>query len=362
MFCRLISECAANSACNPAKQIPCRNHASPQRTCLREHHTTPGAGVSNCGCRAWRGGGRGAAPPDGDGVPAPFTVIPAKAGTYPSVQPSPRNPPPPTPYDKRPLRRRPPHPLRWTPTGQSRARGNPDGRGRGDERWLHLAPFPPQNPHFRPRTAPNRPHRQPDPTSKWCQMVPNGATIMEQGVPEPSATQIEEPYPAESPPASDAHDAGAPELRTPIPLTPKQMLAFPYIVSASSLRQAAEAAQIGRNTLTRWMQDPRFRAEVERAREEVADPRLRRNRRPRPQRRHHPRRPPRRPQPQRPQLRRPHRSPQRLQSQRPSRNPPQRRPTRKRPRPTQKPKVGGPLCPLNPPHAVPLHTGRTWGE
>ena len=94
---------------------------------------------------------------------------------------------------------------------------------------------------------------------------------MEQGVPEPSATQIEEPYPEESPPAPDAHDAGAPELRTPIPLTPKQMLAFPYIVSAPSLRQAAEAAQIGRNTLTRWMQDPRFRAEVERAREEVAD-------------------------------------------------------------------------------------------
>ncbi len=102
-------------------------------------------------------------------------------------------------------------------------------------------------------------------------MMQNEAALKGQSAPEPAATEIEDPYPAEFHPAPDAQDAGAPELRAPVPLTPKQMLAFPYIVSAPSLRQAADAAQVGRATLTRWMQDPRFRAEVERAREEVAD-------------------------------------------------------------------------------------------
>ena len=99
-------------------------------------------------------------------------------------------------------------------------------------------------------------------------MVQNGATL-KQSASEPVALKPPEPHPAEPPPAPDA--PGAPDLHAPVPLTPKQMLAFPYIVSAPSLSKAAEAAQIGRNTLTRWMQDPNFRAEVERAREEIAD-------------------------------------------------------------------------------------------
>ena len=99
-------------------------------------------------------------------------------------------------------------------------------------------------------------------------MRPNDATLKGQRASDPVALEPPEPHPAEPPPAPDA---GVPDLRAPVPLTPKQMLAFPYIVSAPSLRQAAEAAQVGRATLTRWMQDPNFRAEVERAREEVAD-------------------------------------------------------------------------------------------
>ncbi len=105
-------------------------------------------------------------------------------------------------------------------------------------------------------------------------MMQNEAALKGQSAPEPGAAEIEEPYPAEPPPPPDAPDvggAGAAELHAPVPLTPKQMLAFPYIVSAPSLSKAAEAAQVGRASLTRWMQDPRFRAEVERAREEVAD-------------------------------------------------------------------------------------------
>ena len=64
---------------------------------------------------------------------------------------------------------------------------------------------------------------------------------------------------------------GAPPLPVPAQLTPRQMLAIPYIVSAPSLRKGAQAARIGRNTLARWMQDPNFRAEIEQARRAVAD-------------------------------------------------------------------------------------------
>jgi len=67
-----------------------------------------------------------------------------------------------------------------------------------------------------------------------------------------------------------ASDGGAPPP-APLKLTPRQMLAIPYIVSAPTIRQGAEAAHIGRNTLTRWMRDPAFRAEIEEARRRVAD-------------------------------------------------------------------------------------------
>ena len=52
-------------------------------------------------------------------------------------------------------------------------------------------------------------------------------------------------------------------------LTPRQAGALPHIVAAPSLRQGARAAGIGYTTVARWMQDPRFRAEVERARQAV---------------------------------------------------------------------------------------------
>ncbi|MDE2837893.1 MAG: hypothetical protein OXL97_10380 [Chloroflexota bacterium] len=68
-------------------------------------------------------------------------------------------------------------------------------------------------------------------------------------------------------------DHGDANASPPVPaqLTPRQMLAIPYIVSAPSLRRGAQAARIGRNTLTRWMQDPNFRAEIGQARRHVPD-------------------------------------------------------------------------------------------
>ena len=65
--------------------------------------------------------------------------------------------------------------------------------------------------------------------------------------------------------------SGSPPPLPPARLTPRQMLAIPYIVSAPSMRQAARDARIGRATLTRWMHDADFRAEVEQARRRVAD-------------------------------------------------------------------------------------------
>ncbi len=64
---------------------------------------------------------------------------------------------------------------------------------------------------------------------------------------------------------------GGPPPLPPARLTPRQMLAIPYIVSAPSMRQAARDARIARATLTRWMHDPDFRTEVEEARRRVAD-------------------------------------------------------------------------------------------
>ena len=97
------------------------------------------------------------------------------------------------------------------------------------------------------------PHRgaagTPESTSEWCQMMPDDATTTEDTAPRP----VDSPPPA------------------PVKLTPRQMLAVPYIVSAPSMRQSARAAHIGRATLTRWMHDPDFRAEIEQARRRVAD-------------------------------------------------------------------------------------------
>ena len=46
-------------------------------------------------------------------------------------------------------------------------------------------------------------------------------------------------------------------------LTWKQELAMPHILAAQSERDGARAAQISRNTLQRWMDNPSFRAELE---------------------------------------------------------------------------------------------------
>ncbi len=72
---------------------------------------------------------------------------------------------------------------------------------------------------------------------------------------------------------SETAPGSGPARQPPAPaqLTPRQMLAIPYIVSAPSISGAARAARIGRTTLVRWMQDPDFRAEIEQARRAVAD-------------------------------------------------------------------------------------------
>ena len=54
-------------------------------------------------------------------------------------------------------------------------------------------------------------------------------------------------------------------------LTPRQALALPYITAAPSAVEGAIAANIGRTTLHRWMNDPTFRAEFELQRKAVAD-------------------------------------------------------------------------------------------
>ena len=53
-------------------------------------------------------------------------------------------------------------------------------------------------------------------------------------------------------------------------LTPRQAGALPHIVAAPSLRKGARAAGLSYTTVARWMQDPRFRAEVEHARQALS--------------------------------------------------------------------------------------------
>ena len=56
-----------------------------------------------------------------------------------------------------------------------------------------------------------------------------------------------------------------------VDLTPKQTVAMPYIAANPSMTEAAKAAGISRVTLYRWMQDPSFRAELERIRRDAVD-------------------------------------------------------------------------------------------
>ena len=63
------------------------------------------------------------------------------------------------------------------------------------------------------------------------------------------------------------------DLNGPTPksaLTPRQATALPYIASTDSLNQGAIRAQIGLTTLKRWMNDVRFRSELQRMRDEAA--------------------------------------------------------------------------------------------
>ena len=52
---------------------------------------------------------------------------------------------------------------------------------------------------------------------------------------------------------------------------PTQTAALPYIAAEPNLVRGARAAQVGRRTLMRWLNDPAFRAELERIRENIAD-------------------------------------------------------------------------------------------
>ena len=54
-------------------------------------------------------------------------------------------------------------------------------------------------------------------------------------------------------------------------LSHRQAVALPHIAAESNLTRGAEAAQVGRRTLTRWMNDPAFRAELERIRQNISD-------------------------------------------------------------------------------------------
>ena len=56
-----------------------------------------------------------------------------------------------------------------------------------------------------------------------------------------------------------------------IALSPRQAAALPYVASEPTLTRAAQAAQITRRTLTRWMNEPAFRTELEHIRNNIAD-------------------------------------------------------------------------------------------
>jgi hypothetical protein len=54
-------------------------------------------------------------------------------------------------------------------------------------------------------------------------------------------------------------------------LSDRQLLALPYLVTATSISEAAKQADVGRTTLYRWMEDDEFRAEFKRLRNEALD-------------------------------------------------------------------------------------------
>ncbi len=54
-------------------------------------------------------------------------------------------------------------------------------------------------------------------------------------------------------------------------LTPRQLLALPYLAYAPSVAEGARLANVGRTTLYRWMHDSAFRVGLERMRDESMD-------------------------------------------------------------------------------------------
>ncbi len=54
-------------------------------------------------------------------------------------------------------------------------------------------------------------------------------------------------------------------------LSPRQQSALPVVALSPSLVQAARASGVGKTTLSRWMNDPVFRAEITRMRQESAE-------------------------------------------------------------------------------------------
>ena len=54
-------------------------------------------------------------------------------------------------------------------------------------------------------------------------------------------------------------------------LTERQLNALPYLVAGRTITEGAELADIGRTTLYRWLNDPEFRSEFERLRNEAAE-------------------------------------------------------------------------------------------
>ena len=60
-------------------------------------------------------------------------------------------------------------------------------------------------------------------------------------------------------------------IRKETALSRRQSTALPYIASEPTLTRGAQAAQITKRTLMRWMHEPAFRAELERIRNSIAD-------------------------------------------------------------------------------------------
>ncbi len=61
------------------------------------------------------------------------------------------------------------------------------------------------------------------------------------------------------------------ETEKTTPLTDRQLAALPHLAASSTLSQGARAADIGRATLYRWLQDDQFRHALDRLQSEAAD-------------------------------------------------------------------------------------------